>query len=78
MTFPPEFSPYVSGQAYKQAVEVAGSSNKAVEDLLPNLKQEEVQTMVEPGIVGDVDLANAIIAILEGDEVVTPIVEERP
>ena len=75
-TFPSDLSSYLSGHATKQVVEAAGSSGESVEDFFKEVRQEETQTMVKPGLLGDVDLANAICTSPEGNEVAIPSFEE--
>ena len=58
-TFPASLSPYLTGQAYEQAAMAAAAPSAWVEEYIRLAKQEEPTTIVEPGIVADIDLANA-------------------
>ena len=70
-TFPAALSPYLSGQA-----KAAGAPPATAADYIQQAKQEEPLTTVEPGIVADVNIANDIYTILEGDDVVTPTLDD--
>ena len=73
--FPASLSPYLSGAAYGQAAKAAATQPTTAEGFIELAKQEEPATTVEPGNVPDVDLANVLCTIPEGD-VDTPTLEE--
>lgn len=56
---PSSLSTHVSEQAYAQATQVAGALAASAEDMIKVAKRKEVAT-IDPGVVADVDLANAI------------------
>ena len=79
----------MSAQAYSQAASVAGvgppsaqagepagTTGETIDDMIRRVTEEELLTAVEPGIVGDVDIANMIYTIPEGSETATPTMEE--
>ena len=73
--FPASLTPYLSGAAYGQAAKAAATQPTTVEGFIELAKREEPTTTVEPGVVADVDLANVIYTIPEGD-VDTPTLDE--
>ena len=60
---------------FLQATHVAAASTESAEDLTQIAMQEEAITMVELGVVVDVDIAHVIYFIPEEGEVETPTVE---
>ena len=75
-TFQASLSPYLTGRTYQQAAKAAAAPPTSVEAQIHLAKHEEPTTTVEPGIVADVDLANVVYTIPEGDEIVIPTLEE--
>ena len=67
LMFPASILPYLSGAAYEQAAKAAATQPTTAEGFIGLAKPEEPTTTVEPGIVADVDLANVIYTIQEGD-----------
>ena len=74
--FPCVVAPYLTGQAYKQAAKAAAAPPASAEQYIQMAKREEPSTTVEPGIVADVELANVVYTIPEGDGLDTPTLKE--
>ena len=71
-TFLAAICPYPSEKVYAQATQVAVASTASAEDLAKLALQEEAITMVELGIVVDVDFAKRFYYIPEAGEIETP------